>query len=176
MGTASKKQNDFDWCKFYFALWEDDPIVQAMSTLEEGAYFRLWRKCWKQKPVATLPDDDVQLSHFAKLQIDDWKSIKPKVMAAFKWNKATKRWVQKRLRQVYFEIKQSNKATHDRAVAGGRGKARAQALLKQSQSNASCLPIREVEKREVENKRIARAHSAKNETPEDIARRIVGAA
>jgi uncharacterized protein YdaU (DUF1376 family) len=110
-----------------FLLYPDDFTsdgkVEAMSTEEVGAYFLLLCKSWREKPVASIPDDDATLARWARLSVERWTECKPRVLAAFKFGKDS-RWYQKRLKAEYDRLQQREKFKHE------RGKKAAQARWK----------------------------------------------
>ena len=48
-----------------------------------GAALLLWCRAWKQRPAASLPDDDRVLAAFARLPLKKFREIKDAVMRGF---------------------------------------------------------------------------------------------
>ncbi|HEY0169425.1 MAG TPA: DUF1376 domain-containing protein [Pyrinomonadaceae bacterium] len=101
-----------------FLLYPDDFTsdgkVEAMSTEEVGAYFLLLCKSWREKPVASIPDDDATLARWARLSVERWMEAKPRVLAAFKFG-TDGRWHQKRLKREYDALRAKQRARHEAA-------------------------------------------------------------
>ena len=85
---------------FYPTDFANDFNVEAMSTLQVGAYMLLLCKAWQADPPASLPSDDAVLARFARVELAVWLEIKPGVLGAFKLD-AGGRWHSKRLRSEY---------------------------------------------------------------------------
>lgn len=85
---------------FYPADFANDFHVEAMSTLQVGAYLLLLCKAWQAEPPASLPNDDQVLARFARVTPEVWAEIKPGVLAPFRLG-TDGRLHSKRLRQEY---------------------------------------------------------------------------
>jgi Protein of unknown function (DUF1376) len=48
-----------------------------------GAAVLLWCRAWKQRPAASLPDDDRVLAAFARLPLKKFREVKDAVMRGF---------------------------------------------------------------------------------------------
>lgn len=68
---------------FYPKDFAADDAVELMSTKAVGAYILLLCKAWHQDPPASLPNDDRVLARWSRLEPDDWREVKPEVVAAF---------------------------------------------------------------------------------------------
>lgn len=105
----------------YFAFYPNDFAgdinVEAMSTLQVGAYMLLLCKAWQADPPASLPNDDSQLARFARVEAGVWAEIKSGVMGAFRFG-SDGRWHSKRLRLEYDKALQLIKR---RKLAGKSG-------------------------------------------------------
>lgn len=55
-----------------------------MSGEAVKAYIYLLSESWLQIPRATLPDSDIELAHFARVESAKWLLLKPDVMQCFK--------------------------------------------------------------------------------------------
>jgi uncharacterized protein YdaU (DUF1376 family) len=94
--------NEFDFFPLFYRRLLID--TSGMRAEQFGAYVLLLLAAWDETPVGTLPDDDLILAHFARVESVDWLAMKPIVMARFQ--PALKgRWSQKRMRIVYDDLK-----------------------------------------------------------------------
>ena len=89
--------NDFPYFPFYPDDFSSDGKVEAMTTIEVGAYILLLCKAWKEKPRGTLPNDDKVLARYARLDPHDWSAAKPRVLSCFRLSPDETRWHQKRM-------------------------------------------------------------------------------
>jgi len=105
------------WFPFYPDAFTSDEVVEAMNTLEVGAYILLLCKAWKSDPPGSLPDDDTVLARYARLDPQVWSAAKPRVMAAFNLGKDS-RWHQKRLRNEYALASQRIRSLSERGKKG----------------------------------------------------------
>ncbi|WP_261534734.1 YdaU family protein [Burkholderia multivorans] len=56
----------------------------ALSSLEViGAALLLWSRAWKQKPAASLPDDERVIAAFAKLSVPRFRKLRDEVLRGF---------------------------------------------------------------------------------------------
>jgi uncharacterized protein YdaU (DUF1376 family) len=94
-----------------------DGKVEAMSTLEVGAYTLLLCKAWFEDPAGTVPDDDQVLARWARLDADGWARAKPSVLAAFYMGEDG-RWHQKRMKKEYARLQEFK---NERSASGKRG-------------------------------------------------------
>jgi uncharacterized protein YdaU (DUF1376 family) len=67
--------------------------LRLLNAQESGAYLRLLLIAQRSKGC-TLPDDDVKLARWARVDLPTWRCIKPVVMAF--WSQANGRWTHKR--------------------------------------------------------------------------------
>lgn len=85
---------------FYPGDFASDINVEAMSTLQVGAYLLLLCKAWQAEPPASLPNDDQILSRLARLDPATWAEVKAGVLVP--WRLGTDgRLHNKRLRLEY---------------------------------------------------------------------------
>ena len=70
-----------------------------LTTLEHGAYFLLLVIAWRVRGVPCLPNDDVLLARYARLDPRTWRKIKPTIMAFWTLN-ADGTWTQKKQLKV----------------------------------------------------------------------------
>lgn len=85
---------------FYPVDFASDLHVEAMSTLQVGAYMLLLCKAWQADPPASLPSDDQILARLARLDPVVWAEVRSGVLAPFSLG-SDGRLHQKRLRQEY---------------------------------------------------------------------------
>ncbi len=105
----------------YFPLYVNDFVadgkVEAMTTLEVGAYFLLLCKAWTEQPRGSIPDNDTILARWTRLTPEQWTECKPSVMSCFKLG-TDNRWHQKRME---FEARKLQALTSTRSRAGKKG-------------------------------------------------------
>ena len=104
---------------FYPKDFSADALVEAMSTLQVGAYILLLCKAWQADPPASLPNDDAVLARYARLSPAEWSAAKAGVLAPFRLG-TDNRWHQKRLRQEYEHAVRVRKARSEAGKKGGR--------------------------------------------------------
>src|SRR4051812_39024339 len=97
---------------FYPGGFSSDPHVEAMSTLQVGAYMLLLCKAWQAEPPASLPNDDQILARLARVDPDVWAEIKWGVLVPFRLG-TDGRLHSKRLRQEYDEALRRMKAASE---------------------------------------------------------------
>jgi uncharacterized protein YdaU (DUF1376 family) len=68
---------------FYVNDFSADAKVEAMATIEVGAYILLLCKAWMETPPGTLPNNDRLLSRWARLPDDRWLEHKQYILAPF---------------------------------------------------------------------------------------------
>jgi uncharacterized protein YdaU (DUF1376 family) len=68
---------------FYPADFANDINVEAMSTLQVGAYMLLLCKAWQSDPPASLPNSDQILARLARVDAATWAEIKAGVLVPF---------------------------------------------------------------------------------------------
>jgi uncharacterized protein YdaU (DUF1376 family) len=94
--------------------FSSDGKVEAMTTLEVGAYILILCKAWHEDPVGTVPDDDQILSKWARMAQPEWEMAKPAVMRAFRF--VDGRWNQFRMMSEW------KKLSHIQAERSASGK------------------------------------------------------
>ncbi len=104
---------------FYPADFANDIHVEAMSTLQVGAYVLLLCKAWQADPPASLPNDDQILARFARVDAAVWQEIKAGVLVPFRLG-TDKRLHSKRLRLEYDEALKRMKANRSKAQTAAR--------------------------------------------------------
>ena len=160
---------------FYPSDFSGDINVEAMSTLQVGAYVLLLCKAWQADPPASLPNDDAQLARFARVEAGVWAEIKAGVMSAFRFG-SDGRWHSKRLRLEYDKALQlirtkkaagkkgaesrwngrkapNGGAAHSTAIGGANGCAMAQPLAGHCDGNA-IQSQNQIQKTEKEEERV----------------------
>jgi uncharacterized protein YdaU (DUF1376 family) len=90
---------------FYPKDFCSDKKVEAMNTLQVGAYTLLLCKAWEEDPVGTLPCDDALLAKYARMTMKQWLKNKDAVLRAFYFEDG--RWYQKRMALEYEKAKQT---------------------------------------------------------------------
>lgn len=91
--------------------------VTGMTAAAVGAYILLLCQAWSEKPPASIPNNDVVLSRWARMNSVEWAENKAMVLAAFTLGKDN-RWHQKRLRLEYDKFR---KRSADKSKAGRIG-------------------------------------------------------
>jgi uncharacterized protein YdaU (DUF1376 family) len=119
---------------FYPADFAGDINVEAMTTLQVGAYILLLCKAWQADPPASLPNDDAVLARLARLTPAEWSEAKAGVLSPFVLG-TDDRWHQKRLRQEY---ETARALIRKRAKAGEVGAS----VRWQSHGNRMAEPLR----------------------------------
>ena len=104
---------------FYPADFANDINVEAMSTLQVGAYLLLLCKAWQSDPPASLPSDDVVLARLARVDSVTWAEIKTGVLAPFHVG-ADGRLHNKRLRLEYDKAARLLKSRRAAGSEGGK--------------------------------------------------------
>jgi uncharacterized protein YdaU (DUF1376 family) len=110
---------------FYPTDFASDINVEAMSTLQVGAYVLLLCKAWQAEPPASLPNDDQVLARLARVDAVTWAEIKLGVLAPFRLG-TDGRLHSKRLRLEYDTAVEKMRARQERGQAAaaarwGRG-------------------------------------------------------
>lgn len=95
--------SDLPWFPLYVNDFASDGKVEAMTTEEVGAYFLLLCKAWNEKPCGSIPNDDVILARWARLDAARWSECKHHVLECFT-SQADNRLHQKRMQRVYREV------------------------------------------------------------------------
>lgn len=106
---------------FYPADFANDINVEAMSTLQVGAYLLLLCKAWQADPPASLPNDDVVLARFARVELALWQEIKSGILSVFKEG-TDGRLHNKRLRKEYDKALQLIRAKSTAGTAGANAR------------------------------------------------------
>jgi uncharacterized protein YdaU (DUF1376 family) len=92
-------------------LWTDAFLSDTMhlDAAETGAYLLLLMVAWR-RPNCDLPNDDIQLSRFARMPLKQWRRIKDRILAF--WTLIDGCWRQKKLDAVRDDVRaKSEKAT-----------------------------------------------------------------
>lgn len=87
---------------FYPKDFAADGKVEAMTTLEVGAYMLLLCKAWHETPPCSVPDDDFVLARWARLTEAEWSQARTRVRAC--WQLRDGRLYQPRLEAEYRNI------------------------------------------------------------------------
>jgi len=84
----------------YFAFYPKDFLgdakVQLMNAMERGAYISLLCVAWGERPIASLPGNDMMLARWSCLTLEEFQAHKEMIMAPFEL-RDDGRWYQKRL-------------------------------------------------------------------------------
>lgn len=64
--------------------WLGSFTVEDMSGDQVKAYLYLLCRAWHEKPIATLPNDDLRLARMARVSPEQWEQLKPEILAQFK--------------------------------------------------------------------------------------------
>lgn len=107
------KDTDAPFFNFYPDDFVSDGDVEAMTTEEVGAYMLLLCKAWREKPAATIPNDDRVLARWARLTPEHWSECKAAVMAPWKLCKGGLRFVQPRLKKEYDKMLARRRERHE---------------------------------------------------------------
>lgn len=106
----------FPYFPFYVSDFISDSKVEAMATIEIGAYVLLLCKAWRENPPGTLPDDDNLLARWAKLSDSVWLEHKSYIMGPFVLKNG--KWHQKRMKE---EAKKMLARFKERSKSGQKG-------------------------------------------------------
>jgi uncharacterized protein YdaU (DUF1376 family) len=106
---------------FYPADFANDIHVEAMSTLQVGAYVLLLCKAWQSDPPASLPNDDQILARLARVDAVIWQEIKAGVLVPFRLG-ADGKLHSKRLRQEHEAAQKRMRIAKENGRKGGRPK------------------------------------------------------
>jgi uncharacterized protein YdaU (DUF1376 family) len=101
------------YMKLYWADYHQD--TRHVGREEHGAYFLLLGEAWNRGGY--LPDDDAVLARWALATDDDWRRLKPVIMAFFKAT-SKGRWRHKR---VCDELASYDAVSRKRKAAGKQG-------------------------------------------------------
>lgn len=110
------KDNEAPSFQFYPDDFVSDGKVEAMTTEEVGAYILLICKAWREKPAATLPNDDRVLARWARLTPERWAECKAAAMAPWKLLKGDVRYVQPRLKKEHDKMLTRRRQAHESAT------------------------------------------------------------
>lgn len=106
---------------FYPADFAGDINVEAMSTIQVGAYMLLLCKAWQAEPPASLPNDDQILARLARVDAVTWAEIKLGVLVPFRVG-ADGRLHSRRLRLEYDNALKRMNATRDQRSGAARSR------------------------------------------------------
>ena len=105
----------------YFAFYPKDFLgdskVQLMNAMERGAYISLLCVAWGERPIASLPDNDMMLARWSCLSAQEFQAHKEMIMAPFEL-RDDGRWYQKRLESEAVKVEKLSETR--RRVAKGR--------------------------------------------------------
>lgn len=90
-----------------------------LSATETGAYIMLLMVAWRS-PDCRLPDDDLKLARWARVDARQWGRIKPSVMEF--WTLADGFWTQKRLSSERDKVSKFAEVARRNGAHGGRPK------------------------------------------------------
>jgi uncharacterized protein YdaU (DUF1376 family) len=121
--------------QFYPDDFVSDGKVEAMTTEEVGAYMLLLCKAWREKPAATVPNDDRVLARWARLTPDRWTECKVAVMAPWKLLKGDLRYQQPRMKREYDKMLDRRRQAHDSATAAANAR-----WEREKKMRAACVP------------------------------------
>lgn len=98
-------------------LWSDAFIADTthLSAEETGGYLMLLMCAWR-RPDCDLPDDDVLLQRWSRIDARRWPKVRDRIMSF--WTLSDGRWTQKRL------IKEHEYVSHRRSVLSANAKAK----------------------------------------------------
>ena len=70
--------SDFSFMPLYVRRLRDSKLAASVTGEEFRAAVLLWCASWHQKPAASLPDDDIELSQFAGFGrvVSEWEKVK----------------------------------------------------------------------------------------------------
>lgn len=114
-----------------FPLWTDAYLGDTthLTTIEHGAYLLLLMTAWRSKD-GMLPNDDKLLARYAKLNLQQWKRIRP-ILEPF-FGVSLNGWCQGRLTDELVAVRQHSKKQSK--------KAKARWLKNNDSDNAVALP------------------------------------
>jgi len=69
---------------FNAADWVASLTIQRMSDKQYRAYHLLLTNSWLDDPIASLPNDEVELARIAGVSLEVWNQIKAPILAKFK--------------------------------------------------------------------------------------------
>lgn len=140
----TKEDKPDAWMPLYIGDWDGD--TSDLSCEEDGAYMRLIRRYWRTGPLA---DDDANLARIVRMEIRQWRKIRPAIAHYFTiadgvWrNKRADaelaRWSEKKIKAVEKARAAASKRWGN--DASSNAPSISQALLEQCPSSSS----REVE-------------------------------
>ncbi len=116
------KDNEAPSFQFYPDDFTSDGKVEVMTTEEVGAYLLLICKAWREKPAATVPNDDRILARWARMTPERWAECKAAVMAPWKLLSGSLRWQQPRLKKEYDKMLARRRFNHERATSGAKAR------------------------------------------------------
>ena len=92
---------------FFWSDWLNDEVVMGMSLAAQGAYMRLLCHAWRQTPPATIPSHPATIMRLCGATGDEWEQVKDEVLKP--WDLSGERYVQKRLLQIWKEVREDSK-------------------------------------------------------------------
>lgn len=105
----SKKSKKADvWMPLYVGDYLKD--TTRLTTLQHGAYMLLIMDYWSNGPI---PDDDENLAQITRMQLKDWKKIRPIIEKLFKQRNGF--WYHKRIDEEIQEAKERTENASQKA-------------------------------------------------------------
>ncbi len=105
---------DLPYFPFYPKDFAADGKVEAMTTLEVGAYMLLLCKAWHETPPCSVPDDDSVLARWARLTESEWSQARTRIRAC--WQLRDGRLYQPRLEAEYRKVREKGNKSSKAAV------------------------------------------------------------
>lgn len=98
-------------------LWTDAYLgdTRHLTRDAHGAYLLLLIEAWR-RPRCSLPDDDNLLAKLTCSTLEEWKSLKPIVMAFWKLDGRRREWTQKRLLKEHNYVAEVRSKNRDAAL------------------------------------------------------------
>lgn len=132
----SKEAKPDAWMPLYIGDWDGD--TGHLDCEQDGAYGRLIRHYWRNGP---LPDDDASLARIVRMELRQWKKVRPTLAPFFKVGDGV--WRNKRADAEIVKWADKKVAAADKARAaaakrwGKDARSMPQALLEQCPSSSS---------------------------------------
>ena len=130
--------NHLPYFPFYVNDFAADPVVEAMTAEQVGAYILLLCKAWSLKDPGLLPANDEVLARWARLTPERWSEVKSGVLAAFTVSATDGQLCQKRMRKEYAKLCQSKRSRQEAGRKGGVAKWQRHSI---ASSNAISQPL-----------------------------------
>lgn len=98
------RSDDYPAFLFYPDDFSGDGDVEAMTTEEVGAYILLICKAWREKPTATIPNDERVLARWARMTPERFTEAKASILRPWKLSKCGTRYTQPRLKKEFDKL------------------------------------------------------------------------